>query len=151
MVHSLSRAARQHDVHRANIYIFAMSYSVDFLVISIVLMIQYRRNSDQKLVFSSVIARQLLKAGSYYIIPSLMVVIFSQTDKIMLKLMIPSAPAICSTAGMMQPRAAKRSPTSINSRRKTPKRMLPCMRIGQRASQYILTATAIRRTLQMKQ
>lgn len=75
-------------VVRANIYIFAMSYSVDFLVISIVLMIQYRRNSDQKLVFSSVIARQLLKAGSYYIIPSLMVVIFSQTDKIMLKLMV---------------------------------------------------------------
>lgn len=67
---------------------FAISNSIDFSLISLALFIIYKRLGGKKLSFSPAIAKRMLMAGRYYILSGLMVVIFAQTDKIMLKLMI---------------------------------------------------------------
>ena len=65
---------------------FAASYVLDFFLISIILLAIYKKLSCQKLSFNRSTARQLLSRSKYYIIPSLMVIIYQHTDRIMLKL-----------------------------------------------------------------
>jgi len=72
----------------ANVYLFALSHSVDFLVITVILFIAYPQKGGQKLSFSLERGRTLLSVSKYYIVSGLMVTIFSQTDRIMLKLMM---------------------------------------------------------------
>ena len=67
---------------------FAASYVLDFFLISIILLAVYKKLSNQKLSINWNIARQMLSRSKYYIIPSLMVVFYQHTDRIMLKLMI---------------------------------------------------------------
>ena len=76
---------------KANVYFFAISYSVDFLLIALILVVIYNKKSDQKLSFSFSLAKQLFSVSKYYIVSNLMVAIFAQTDKIMLKLMMGNA------------------------------------------------------------
>lgn len=73
---------------RASVYWFALSHSIDYLVISIILFNVYRKKEGQKLEFSFQTARQLLSVSRFYIVSSLMVTIFNNTDRVMLKLMI---------------------------------------------------------------
>ena len=73
-----------------NVYWFALSYSVENLVLAVLQLVFYRRYSDQPLQFSKEVSIRLLNAGKYYIISDLMVNIFAQTDKIMLKNIISS-------------------------------------------------------------
>lgn len=75
-------------VFKLNVYWFAFSYSLDFLLIAIILLIIYHKKGNQKLSISLPRAKQLFSVGKYYIIANLMVSAFSQTDRIMLKLMI---------------------------------------------------------------
>lgn len=72
---------------KANVYLFALSYSIEYLLIAIILYICYRKEGKDRLSFSIHEVKSLLHKGKYYIVSNLMVMIFSQTDKIMLKLM----------------------------------------------------------------
>lgn len=89
---------------KANVYLFALSYSIEYLLIAIILFFFYRKEKQHPLHFSLSAVGPLLSQGKYYIISNLMVTIFSQTDKIMLKLMcddttvgIYSAAATCAS------------------------------------------------------
>lgn len=83
---------------------FAMATSVDYLCIAIVLYYFYLKEKGSKLSFSWSYGRQLLQKSCHFILPGLMVAIYGQTDKIMLKHMIndaeigyyATATAICS-------------------------------------------------------
>lgn len=71
-----------------NIYWFAASYTFDFLIISAVLIFLYKKLGNQKLAFSIPLAKQLFARSKYYIVSNMMVTVFAQTDKIMIKLML---------------------------------------------------------------
>lgn len=71
-----------------NVYWFAISNSIDFLIIAISLAILYKKLGGQKLSVNKKTAIHLLNYGKYYIISDLMINIFAQTDRVMLKSMI---------------------------------------------------------------
>lgn len=73
------------------IYWFAIVNSLDYLIISACLFVIYIKLGGQKLSFSSDTAKKLLSKSKHFILAGLMVSIFGQTDKIMLKLMIGDA------------------------------------------------------------
>ena len=77
-------------ITQKSVYWFAASNSVEFGILAIILLVVYRKKGGQKLFFSFGEAKRLLSVGRYYILAEMMVVIFAQTDKIMLKLMIGS-------------------------------------------------------------
>ncbi len=88
-----------------NIYWFALSQAIDYLVISSLLLIVYARLGTQHLSISWEHAKRLFAKSRYYIVSSLMVTIFAQTDRVMLKLMVNDAAtgyysAAVSCAGM---------------------------------------------------
>lgn len=74
-----------------NIYWFAISYALDYLIIVLGLFIIYKKLGGAKLCFKFETAKKLLQKSRYYIVSSMMVTIFAQTDRIMLKLMIDDA------------------------------------------------------------
>ena len=69
---------------------FAASNSIEYGILAITLLVIYARKDGQRLSFSIQEAKRLLSVGRYYIFAEMMVVIFAQTDKIMLKFMIDS-------------------------------------------------------------
>ena len=71
-----------------SIYWFALSYTFDFLIISAALIFLYRKLDGQKLTFSFETAKRLFSRSKYYIVSNMMVTVFAQTDKIMIKLML---------------------------------------------------------------
>lgn len=71
-----------------SVYWFAVSNAIDYAIIGFVLLIVYKRLGGQKLSFSLHTAKKLFSKSRYYIISNMMVTIFAQTDRIMLKLMI---------------------------------------------------------------
>lgn len=77
-------------VTNKNVYWFAASSSLEYAVIAAILYVIYRKKGGAKLEFSWEVGRRLLSTGKYYILSEMMVVFFSQTDKIMLKLMLDS-------------------------------------------------------------
>ena len=88
-----------------SIYWFAVSNAIDYMIISFALLAVYRKLGGAKLCFSLETAARMLSKSKYYIISGLMVTIFAQTDKIMLKLMLDEAAtgyysAAVSCAGM---------------------------------------------------
>lgn len=74
-----------------SIYWFALAQTVDFCVISLMLLVIYRKVGTQKFGFSPSLAKQMFARSKYYIVSSMMVTIFAQTDRIMLKLMLDEA------------------------------------------------------------
>lgn len=74
-----------------SVYWFALSKTLDVVVIDVCLVIMYKRKSDSKITFSKELAGQMLKKGKYYIVSSMMVTVFAQTDRIMLKMLIDDA------------------------------------------------------------
>ena len=84
---------------------FAISYSIDYFLISISLYFIYRKLGGCKFSFSWDVAKRVFSRSKFYIISGLAVVVYAQTDKIMLKLMIDDAAtglytAAVTTAGM---------------------------------------------------
>lgn len=75
-------------VIRTNVYWFAIASAIEYALISLTLIVIYKRLGGQKFSFSKERARMLFSKSKYYIVTGLMVAIFAQTDKIMLKLMI---------------------------------------------------------------
>lgn len=71
-----------------SVYWFAVSNTIDYLIISISLLVIYHKLGGQKLAFSLNRAKSLFSKSKHYIVTGLMVAIFAQTDKIMLKLML---------------------------------------------------------------
>lgn len=71
-----------------NIYLFAISYSLEFLIISFMLLFLYKKDSPQKLDYSFDTFKLIFNKSKYYIIASMMITIFAHTDKIMIKFMI---------------------------------------------------------------
>lgn len=74
-----------------SVYWFAVSNSLDYCIISVFLFAVYKRLGTQKLSFSFPLGKRMLARSRYYIIPTMMVTIFCQTDKIMLKMMVGNA------------------------------------------------------------
>lgn len=70
---------------------FALSNVLDYSLISIILMVMYKKIGGQRLRVNWQTGREMLSRSKYYIIPSLMVMIFQHTDRIMIKLMIGEA------------------------------------------------------------
>jgi O-antigen/teichoic acid export membrane protein len=71
-----------------DVYWFAFSNTFDFLLISIGIYILYKKYGGQKLSFSWELGKNMFSRSKHYILSSMMVTVFAQTDKIMIKLMI---------------------------------------------------------------
>ena len=68
-----------------SVYWFAVSNALDYFIIATVLIIFYFKLSNQKLKVSFKRFRQMFSRSKFFIVSSLMVTVFAQTDKIMLK------------------------------------------------------------------
>lgn len=78
-------------VTQKSIYWFALTNALDYLLIAVALIAFYRHLGTQKLSFSFALARELFGVGKYYIVSGMMITVFSQTDKIMIKMMLGNA------------------------------------------------------------
>lgn len=78
-------------VSRKSIYWFAVSYALDYLIISMALIILYHNLGGMKLSVNKSTAHRMWNQGKHYILSSLMVTIFTQTDRVMIKLMVDDA------------------------------------------------------------
>lgn len=67
---------------------FALSISVDYISLALILFYFYKKEGGRKLSFSFEYGKNLLKKSYHFILPGLMVAIYGQTDKMMLKHMI---------------------------------------------------------------
>ena len=76
---------------KQSVYWFALSNAIDHFMIGIVLLVIYRKKKGQKLSFSFAWVKRLFGQSKYFILSSMMITIFAQTDKIMLKFMIDEA------------------------------------------------------------
>ena len=72
----------------SSVYWFALSQALDFLLISAVLLVIYRKKGNGNLSFSWKLFRKMFARSKYYIISNLMISVFTQTDRIMLKMMM---------------------------------------------------------------
>lgn len=71
-----------------NVYWFAFSNALDYAIISIGGVILYRKLGGQKFAFSWKLGKNMFAKSKHYILSSMMVTIFAQTDKIMIKMMM---------------------------------------------------------------
>ena len=71
-----------------HIYWFALSSALEYLFVAIILFFSFNKISHIYLSFSKKLAITMLKRSSFFILANLMIVIFTQTDRIMLKLML---------------------------------------------------------------
>lgn len=84
---------------------FAVSTSIDYLVVAIVLLIMYKKHQGPKFTCSTKKAKELFKSSYHFILAGLMVSIYGSTDKFMLKQMLDesqvgyysTAVSICNT------------------------------------------------------
>lgn len=70
---------------------FAVYNSVEHLLVSAILIIVYSKVGRQPLGFSLRLGRKMLRRSKYYILPAMMITVYQQTDRIMLKHMISAA------------------------------------------------------------
>lgn len=71
-----------------NIYWFAVTHSIEYGIIGITLVFFYMRKYKGKFSFSVTAAKSMFSRSKHYILASLMVVVFQNTDHIMLTTMI---------------------------------------------------------------
>ncbi len=64
---------------------FAFATTLDFILVAFLLLYSYQKNKTQKLGYSSKIAKRLLKNCIPFILANIMVVIYGQIDRIMIK------------------------------------------------------------------
>ena len=92
-------------VTQKSIYWFAVSYAFAYFLIPAILLLLYGKLGKQKLSFSLSLGRVLFHRSRYYIVSSMMVTVFSQTDRIMIKMMVGNAEngyyaTACTCAGL---------------------------------------------------
>lgn len=68
-----------------SIYWFAIVQTIDYCLISITMLIVYKKIGGQKLSVSLKRGKEMLAKSKYYIISGMMVTIFAQTDRLMIK------------------------------------------------------------------
>ena len=71
-----------------NVYWFALSNALDYALISIGGIVLYQKLGGRKLEFSWKLGKDMFAKSKHYILSSMMVTIFAQTDKIMIKMML---------------------------------------------------------------
>lgn len=71
-----------------SVYWFAVSNSFDIMLIAIACFVLYKKKGGGRLSVSLTTAKRLFSKSHYYIVSSLMVVIFAQTDRVMIKNML---------------------------------------------------------------
>lgn len=71
-----------------SVYWFAISYALDYVLISVGGLVFYRKLGGRKLSFSLELGKKMYCKSKHYILSSMMVTVFAQTDKIMLKMML---------------------------------------------------------------
>lgn len=69
---------------------FALATSIDYICIAVILLYAFKRSSGKKLTFNLKMGKEMLARSYHFILPSMMIVIYGQTDKFMLKHMISS-------------------------------------------------------------
>jgi len=74
-----------------SVYWFALSHSVEYGIIGILLLLYYKKNGGGKLSVSLSRAKKMLSESKHYILAALMVVIIQNTDHIMLTSMVGKA------------------------------------------------------------
>ena len=70
---------------------FALATSIDYVFVGVFLVIAYKKNKGPKFRFSKEKAKSLLSNSYHYILSGMMVAIYGQTDKLMLKQMLDEA------------------------------------------------------------
>ncbi len=78
-------------ITQKSIYWFALSMTFDYAIITITLIVLYKKLGGQIFSFSMSTARRMFHKSKHYILSSMMVTIFAQTDRIMIKLMLGDA------------------------------------------------------------
>lgn len=74
----------------SSVYWFALTNSFDYIIIVIALYAIYFREGKERISFSFDVAKRLISQSKYYIIADLMVTVYGQTDRIMLKMILGS-------------------------------------------------------------
>ena len=75
-------------INGATVKWFALATAVDYFVVSVFLLLFYRKCKGSGFSFSALRAKKLLKMGTPFILAGLMVSIYGNTDKLMLKQML---------------------------------------------------------------
>lgn len=70
---------------------FAFATSVDYIVLGIFLFLSYKKYNGPKLSFSLEKAKSLIGSSYHYILSGMMVAVYGQTDKLMLKQMLDAS------------------------------------------------------------
>lgn len=73
------------------VYWFALTHAVEYFATGGLLLLAYRRKGTQKLTFSLAAAKRMFAKSRHYIAAMLMVVVYSSTGNVLLKLMIGEA------------------------------------------------------------
>ena len=74
-----------------NILWFAVANSIDYILIALFLYLAYKKSKGPRLCFSKYKAKQLLEKSWHYILSGMMIAVYGQTDKLMLKHMLNEA------------------------------------------------------------
>ncbi len=76
-----------------NVYWFAASHAVEYAFVAVLLLRCYKKHSkpEQKLRFSPKVARNVLSKSYHFILSGMMVALYGQMDRLMLKSMIDDA------------------------------------------------------------
>mgnify|MGYP002545357222 FL=1 len=74
-----------------SIFWFALSNALDYALISIGGIVLYRKLGGKKHSFSWKLGKRMFQKSKHYILSSMMVTVFAQTDKIMIKMMMDEA------------------------------------------------------------
>ena len=67
---------------------FAFATSIDYIVVAVLLLYAYKKHNGQRFQFSFEKAKRILNNSYHYILSSMMIAIYGQTDKLMLKQML---------------------------------------------------------------
>ncbi len=75
-------------IYKKNVMWFAFASSIDYVIVGILLLLIYKKHKGPKLTFSFSKGKKLINTSYHYILSGMMVSIYGQTDKLMLKQMI---------------------------------------------------------------
>lgn len=75
-------------VSEKSVVYFAIATSVDYIVVAVVLFIAYVKNGGPRLKFSWRRGKEILSVSYHFILSGMMVAIYGQTDKLMLKMFL---------------------------------------------------------------
>lgn len=75
-------------VNQKSVEWFAISTSIDYFVVAVVLYVVYKKQKGPKFSFSLKKAKELFKSSYHFILSGLMISVYNSTDKFMLKQML---------------------------------------------------------------